>query len=165
VSEPSDMSPPVTRGELRLELGELRLEFGELRMEFGELRLEFGELRLELEEMEQRLDQRMDQKLEIWAGAVNARTDSIARSSEQRIGQLIAEVVASSEQRTAERIASQGRELHEDLARHVRAFEESMRSMVSVVDDKYADLPGRVTALERNGAPPASPRKRRRRAS
>ncbi len=141
MSEPSDMSTPVTRNELHLELKEL--------------------------------DRRVDQKLETWAGAVNARIDSIAKRSaqlvgsfEQRIGQLIAELVASSEQRTAERIASQGRELHDDLARHSRAMEESVRRLFSVLDDKYSDLPGRVTALERNGsAPPASPRKRRRRAS
>jgi hypothetical protein len=35
-----------------------------------------------------------------------------------------------------------------DLANHVKSANEEMRQQVSVIDDKYADLPARVTALE-----------------
>jgi hypothetical protein len=37
---------------------------------------------------------------------------------------------------------------HEDLARHVNAIIESIAPAIRVVDDKYADLPARVSALE-----------------
>ena len=39
-------------------------------------------------------------------------------------------------------------ELNKDLARHVNAANESMRTQLAAVDDKYAELPGRVAALE-----------------
>jgi hypothetical protein len=35
-----------------------------------------------------------------------------------------------------------------ELARHVQAVLEEVRSMIRAVDDKYADLPGRVSRLE-----------------
>lgn len=35
-----------------------------------------------------------------------------------------------------------------ELARHVNAANEEMRTQVAAVDDKYEDLPGRVTVLE-----------------
>jgi hypothetical protein len=35
-----------------------------------------------------------------------------------------------------------------EIARHTRAFQEAMSTQVSVIDDKYADLPARVTNLE-----------------
>ena len=39
-------------------------------------------------------------------------------------------------------------QLQIDLARHANALHESMATMVRGVDDKYADLPGRVGRLE-----------------
>jgi protein required for attachment to host cells len=35
-----------------------------------------------------------------------------------------------------------------ELARHVQAVLEEVRTMIRAVDDKYADLPGRVSRLE-----------------
>jgi hypothetical protein len=35
-----------------------------------------------------------------------------------------------------------------ELARHTNASQESMSKEISVVDEKYADLPGRVSRLE-----------------
>jgi hypothetical protein len=35
-----------------------------------------------------------------------------------------------------------------ELARHAKAIEESMCREISVIDDNYADLPGRVSRLE-----------------
>jgi hypothetical protein len=35
-----------------------------------------------------------------------------------------------------------------EIARHTRAFAESMSTLVSAVDEKYADLPPRVKRLE-----------------
>lgn len=36
----------------------------------------------------------------------------------------------------------------QELARHVQAILEEMRTMIRAVDDKYADLPERVSRLE-----------------
>lgn len=47
-----------------------------------------------------------------------------------------------------------------DLARHVHAIEESARTQIRALDDKYRDLPNRVAALEARAAPP--PKRRRR---
>jgi len=38
--------------------------------------------------------------------------------------------------------------LFEELARHTNATFESMSTQVSVIDEKYADLPPRVSRLE-----------------
>jgi hypothetical protein len=40
------------------------------------------------------------------------------------------------------------RDLQFDLARHANTIFESAQVMIRAVDDKYADLPGRVTKLE-----------------
>jgi hypothetical protein len=84
----TDMSTPVTRGELREEIEQL------------EIRLED-----KLAHMATKAD------LEIWGGALLER-------------------------------------LMTELARHTRAIQEAMATQISVVDEKYADLPGRVSRLE-----------------
>ena len=43
-----------------------------------------------------------------------------------------------------------------EMARHARAIEESVRTQIVALDDKYKDLPARVSALE------ARPRRRSR---
>jgi chromosome segregation ATPase len=105
----SDMSTPVTRGELREEI------------ERVEIRLERVEIRLD------RLDQKVAQMatvmatkadLEIWGGALLARIES----GQQR---MLAE-----------------------LARHAKAIQEAMSTQISAIDEKYADLPARVSRLE-----------------
>jgi flagellar biosynthesis/type III secretory pathway chaperone len=59
-----------------------------------------------------------DQKLELWGGALLAR-------------------ITESEQR-----------LLTELGRHTRAIQEAMTAQISVIDEKYADLPARVRRLE-----------------
>jgi hypothetical protein len=88
----TDMSTPVTRGELREEIEQL------------EIRLE-EKLEQKLAHMATKVD------LEIWGGALLER-------------------------------------LMTELARHTRAIQEAMATQISVVDEKYADLPGRVSRLE-----------------
>jgi hypothetical protein len=51
--------------------------------------------------------------------------------------ELFLEGIASSEQR-----------LLTELARHTRAIQESMSTQISVIDEKYNDLPARVRQLE-----------------
>jgi hypothetical protein len=43
-----------------------------------------------------------------------------------------------------------------ELARHTRAIQESMSAPISAIDDKYTDLPRRVTTLEAAVFPPAA---------
>jgi len=114
MDDSTDMSIPVTRGELREELAQL------------EVRLE---LRLE------KLEQKLDQKLEIWGGALLAR-------------------IEAGERRQAEWAASFEQRLLTDLARHTKAAFEAMAMQVSAIDDKYAELPGRVSRLEATVFPP-----------
>jgi hypothetical protein len=80
-----------------------------------------GELRDELQQLEARVDrklERLDEKLEAWGGALLARIES----GEQR---MLAE-----------------------LARHAKAIQEALSTQGSAIDEKYADLPRRVRRLE-----------------
>ncbi len=111
----SDMSKPVTRGEL--------LE--------------------DLESFDQKLEQKLDQKLEqyatkadleIWGGALSVRIGGV----ETRLDHVEAKVDG----------------LYGELARHTQAILEAMSTQISVVDEKYADLPDRVSQLERDATRP-----------
>ena len=68
--------------------------------------------------LEARLDRKFEARLELWGGALLARITA----SEQR---LLAE-----------------------LARHTQAVHEAMAAQISVIDEKYNDLPPRVSRLE-----------------
>jgi exonuclease VII large subunit len=122
----TDMSTPVTRGELREEIAQL------------ETRLE-TRLDQKLENLETRLDQkleRLDQKFE--------RLDQKFERLDQKFEHL--------EIRLETRLDLWGGALLErlmtELARHTRASQEAMSTEISVIDEKYADLPARVTRLE-----------------
>lgn len=118
----TDMSTPVTRGELREELAQL-------------------EIRLE-QKLEQKLDQKLDQKL-------TERLAHLATKTELELwgGALLARI-ESGEQRTIERMEALEQRLLVELARHTKAISESLSTQITVIDDKYADLPPRVTRLE-----------------
>jgi len=77
MADATDMSTPMTRGELRAEIAPLATKV----------------------------------ELELWGGALLARLDAVEH-------RLLAE-----------------------LARHTRATFESMSTQISVIDEKYADLP------------------------
>jgi hypothetical protein len=76
-------------------------------------------------------------ELEIWGEALLARLDP----GERRFAQQLLERIASSEQRLLAELA----ELAE-IASPTRSIQES--TQISVVDEKYDDLPARVTQLE-----------------
>ena len=86
----TDMSTPVTRGELRDELAQL----------------------------ENRIERKFDDKLDLWGGALLAR---ITESEKRMIS---------------------------ELARHAQALFEAMTQQISIIDEKYNDIPARVTRLE-----------------
>lgn len=108
-----------------------------------------GELRAELVQFEARFDQ----KLEMWGGALLERI----KTGERRIDsveQRLLERIEAGEQRLLERIDASERRLLAELARHTRANYEDMSTQISVIDEKYADLPPRVRRLEIKAFPP-----------
>jgi hypothetical protein len=99
-----------------------------------------GELRAELQQFEERLEQRFASlmtrvDLEFWGGVLLAR-------------------IESGEQRMIQRMDSLEQRLLIELGRHTRAIQESLSAQIAVVDEKYADLPPRVTRLEGAVFPP-----------
>ena len=147
MSNAMDMSTPVTRGELKEELAALRKEFREetaLLATKAELREAIAPLatKAELHEAIQEAIAPLATKaeLETWGGALLARI----QSSEQGLMELI----KTTEQGLKELIRATEKQLQTDLARHAGALQEWMSSMITAYDDKYADLPGRVKALE-----------------
>jgi hypothetical protein len=140
VIDPMDMSTPVTRGELReeLKLSETRLE---ARLDGLESRFDRFEQELEqkLETLEQKLDKKFDQKLD-------QKLEALEQKLEQKFDQKLAQMATKAD------LEIWGGALLErlsvDLARHVKAIQEQLSIQVSTIDDKYADLPGRVSHLE-----------------
>jgi hypothetical protein len=89
----------------------------------GNMTIDSGDMstpvtRGELRDELQQLELRIDRKLEIWGGALLAR-------------------IESSQKQTST-----------ELARHARAIQESVSTQISVIDEKYRDLPARVGRLE-----------------
>ena len=117
-----DTSTPVTRGELREEIAQLETRLDQ-KLENLESRLE-TRLDQKLENLETRLDQKLDRKLDQKLVHVATKADLDLWG-----GALL------------ERLLT-------ELARHTRASQEAMLTQISVIDEKYADLPARVTRLE-----------------
>lgn len=121
MSEQVDMAAPVTRGELREELArfEERVE-AKLDQRFADFESKFDrKLDATMADFEAKFEAKFDRKLDRWGGALVDRM--------QRFEQT----------------------MQADFARWAKAIHESLMQTVGVVDDKYKDLPGRVTKLER----------------
>jgi hypothetical protein len=141
-----DMSTPVTRGELREELEKLatKQDLEKLKLATKQ-ELEKLATKHELEKLATK------HELEMWGGALLARIESGERRLVNELNRLN-ERIGSTEQRLNERITSTEQQLSKlvrvELARHTRANYESMATMISAIDDKYKDLPGRMKRLE-----------------
>jgi len=126
------MTTPVTRGEFAQ--FEVRLE---QRLAQLVTKAEFDEkiaqlvTKAELDERIAPLATKVE--LERWGGALLARV--LAR-------------IESGERRMIERMDSLEQRLLAELARHTKAISESLWAQIAVIDEKYADLPPRVTKLE-----------------
>jgi hypothetical protein len=152
MAKASGMSAPVTRGELQEELKLLR---GELQQAVEPLatktelqqaveplatKTEFQQAvallatKAELQQAVALLATKVE--LEMWGGALLERIDS----GERRMQAL--------EHRLIERIERMQQQLQTDLARHANALHESMAALIHGHDDKYKDLPPRVSRLE-----------------
>lgn len=124
----TDMSTPVTRGELREELDQRLAPLAtkaELERFATKADLERFATKADLERYATKADLKAELErfatkddLQIWGGALLERMTGL----EQRLGL--------------------------ELARHVKAMQETLSKQVSVIDEKYADLPPRVSRLE-----------------
>jgi hypothetical protein len=79
-------------------------------------------------------------ELEMWGGALLERIDSDWRRTQAQLTSL--------EHRLFERIERMQQQLQTDLSRHANAIHESVAALIHGFDDKYKDLPPRVTRLE-----------------
>jgi hypothetical protein len=126
----TDMSAPVTRGELREELEQFRQE---LRHEFKQ------ELKQELVPLATKAELApLATKAELAPLATKAELAPLATKAdlENWGGALRAHI-----DRTEQRLSA-------ELARHVGAIHEAMSAWFAASDEQYADLPGRVSRLE-----------------
>lgn len=97
-----------------------------------------GELREEIDRLESRLDARLEARL----------AEMATRTELEMWGGALLKRIESGEQRMIDRIVAFERQLQLDLAHHANALHEAMAKMVSAIDDKYSDLPRRVSRLE-----------------
>jgi chromosome segregation ATPase len=138
MADATDMSTPVTRGELRAELAQFEIH------------------------LDQKLEQRLaplatKAELEIWRGALLARIESGEQRLIRRIDGLeqrfdgLEQRFDGLEQRfdgLEQRFDGLEQRLLTELARHTRAIYESISTLISIIDEKYADLPPRMSRLE-----------------
>lgn len=119
---PDEMERPVTRRELREELDE---ELAKLKTE---LRVEFREefaTKVDLQNMTRLLLREMETREHRMLDRMDTMFTALRGD-----------------------MATMRLELSGELAQYTRAVEESTRAQIAALDDKYADLPRRVTALE-----------------
>jgi DNA anti-recombination protein RmuC len=120
----NDGDKPVTQAQL---VAELRATRADLRQEMADMR---GELRQEMADMRGELRQEMaDMRGELRQEIANAMN-------------YVVETLGARMDRMRD-------ELSRELAGHVKAASEENRRYLGALDDRYRDLPGRVSVLER----------------
>ncbi len=119
----TDGDRPVTQAQLVAELkatrAELRQEMGEMRVE---LKQEIGDLRNEVR------------------GAIHHVVETFGARFDQMQGEMAV---------LRHDMSTMRAELSVELAGHVRAAAEQNRQFLAALDDRYRDLPPRVSVLER----------------
>ncbi|HEX8113672.1 MAG TPA: hypothetical protein VF516_38335 [Kofleriaceae bacterium] len=181
----TDMSTPVTRGELQDALGLFRRELKqELALERQqELQAAItplatkAELQQEIQaaiaplatkaELQQEIQAAIaplatKAQLELWGGALVARI----QQGEHRIGNLERgqEQLIGLVQQTQQQIQQTEQRLLAELARHTSAIHEAMRAEIKASFEPLADLPGRMSRVEAavfGPRPPDRPTRRR----
>ena len=167
----TDMSTPVTRGELQEVLSQVKQEHRrDLREAIAPLATK-AELHHEIQaaiaplatKVElQELRNEVKTELEMWGGALVARI----QQGEQRIGNLERgqEQLIGLAQQTQQQIQQTEQRLLAELARHTSAIHEAMRAEIKACFEPLADLPGRMSRVEAAvfGPTPGGRRTRRR---
>jgi chromosome segregation ATPase len=133
----ASMATPVTRDELRDELTQLEQRvdrrFEQVDRRFEQVDLRFEQVDRRFEQVDRRFEQ-VDERLEHISGELTKMATKV--ELEMWGGALMA-CIEQSEKR-----------LMMELARHAQANHEASRTLLAAIDDKYADLPGRVSRLE-----------------
>jgi hypothetical protein len=135
-SDVADMSSPVTRGELRDELAQLESRIDD----------KFDRRERTFDDKFDRQERKLENNLGLWGEALAAQIRELAvqsRASAVQIKELGVQI-----RELAVQIKESEKRVLNDLARHTQAVFESMTKEISVVDEKYNDLPARVTRLE-----------------
>ena len=155
----TDMSTPVTRGELQDVLSQVKQEHRrDLREATSPLATK-AELHHEIQIAIAPLATKAE--LEMWGGALVARI----QQGEQRIGNLERgqEQLIGLVQQTQQQIQHTEQRLLAELARHTSAILEAMRTEIKACIEPLADLPGRMTRVEAAVFGPGSGTRRTRR--
>jgi hypothetical protein len=126
------MSTPVTRGELREEIQRLDLRLDRLDQKFEQRLAEMATQMATKADLD-RLDQKFEQRF-----AQMATKADLAQMATQMATKADLEIWGGA---LLERLLT-------ELARHTKASQEALSTQVSTFDDKYADLPARVSHLE-----------------
>ncbi|MDB4959369.1 MAG: hypothetical protein JWO36_6938 [Myxococcales bacterium] len=146
----SDMSSPVTRAELRQELSIERKAYqASLRSEIRSIEERFAtkaDLQRELERFATKAD--LERELERFATKADLERYATKADLDLVVGAI------------SSKIDLMGKQLSAEIAQHTRAAQESMQTQIAAVDDKYLDLPSRVTRLENNVLAPKRDRRR-----
>jgi hypothetical protein len=169
----TDMSTPVTRGELQEVLSQVKQDHQrDLRQAIAPLATK-AELHEEIQTAIAPLATKAElqaaiaplatkAELQMWGGALVARI----QQGEHRIGNLERgqEQLIGLVQQTQQQIQQTEQRLLTELARHTLAIHEAMRIEIKASFEPLADLPGRVSRLEAAvfGPTPRDRRKRRR---
>jgi methyl-accepting chemotaxis protein len=131
------MSTPVTRGELRDELAQLESRIDD--------KLDRQERKFD--DKLDRLERKFDNNLGLWAEALAAQIRGELAAQTKELAAQTKELAAQTRELAAQ-IRESDKRLLNELARHTQAVFESMTKEISVVDEKYNDLPARVARLE-----------------
>ncbi|HEX3473937.1 MAG TPA: hypothetical protein VHT91_02785 [Kofleriaceae bacterium] len=168
----TDMTTPVTRGELQEVLSQVKQEhWRDLREAIAPLATK-AELQAAIAPLATKAELHHEiqaaiaplatkTELEMWGGALVARIQqgehrlgNLERGQEQLIGLF---------QQTQQQIQQTELRLLTELARHTSTIHEAMRTEIKASIEPLADLPGRVSRLEAAvfGAKPDRPARRR----
>jgi hypothetical protein len=143
-----EVNAPVTRAELREELknhptrAELKAELDPIRDALKQHDLRFDAMMATMGEMFAAIGQQI--------AAIGQRLVGMEQrmvGTEQRMGAM-EKGMGAMEQRIGQQMVAMEQRLTDELRRHTSSSADASRSELAVVDDKYKDLPERVTKLE-----------------
>jgi len=140
------MSKPVTHAELEVALDRFGTELrGDLRTEFATKQdLERFATKQDLERFATKQDlERFATKQDLERYVTTERFDRFVAKSEDTTRVLLTAIESN-----RQAIASLSRDLHADVAQFASSIVEQIRSYIATLDDKYRDLPDRVSRLE-----------------
>jgi chaperonin cofactor prefoldin len=131
MADSGDMSTPVTRGELREEIEHLEIRLDGIDRKLATemaTKADLAQLEAKMATNFAQLEARLEAKMATKADLAQVATQ-MAYNLDLWGGALF------------ERLLT-------ELARHTRASQEAMSTQISTFDNKYADLPARVSHLE-----------------